>query len=166
MSDRDLKTTLAEEFADKEYAHSYMHQHLLERFATQLHAVRSDQGLSQEDLAELSGVPQSKISRLECADVGSFTLGTALKLAKALDVALALRFEPFSHLIRNVDRSSSSDLAVQSRGRDLQGCRSMNRLLHRVHVPSVAATTAAYLDVLKPVPVIGVDDIRLSEPTE
>lgn len=160
MSDRNLKATLAEEFADKEYAHSYMHQHVLERLATQLYATRIDRGLSQGELAQLSGVPQSKISRLECAEVESFTVSTALKLAKALDVALALEFEPFSALIRNVDRSSCADLLVPSRERDLPGFQAVNRLIQRVHVPGIRSRAVGYLDVLPSVPVTDIGDVR------
>jgi transcriptional regulator with XRE-family HTH domain len=132
----DLKATLASEFSDKDYAHSYMHQHLLERFATQLHATRVERGLSQEQLAARSGVPQGKISRLECAEVESFTLATASKLAEALDVAVRFGFQSFSDVIRNVDRSSPADLVVAPRERDLHGVRAVNSLLRGVHMPA------------------------------
>jgi transcriptional regulator with XRE-family HTH domain len=157
MNDRELKSTLASEFEDKEYAHSYMHQHLLERFATQLYTLRADRGMSQEELARRAGVPQGKISRLECAEVESFTLSTALKLAKALDVAVGLRFEGFSQLIRNVDRASPSDLLVQERSKDVASCRSVNSLLRDVHIaPQLVVTTGAQnLDVGSPVLVGG-----------
>jgi transcriptional regulator with XRE-family HTH domain len=146
----DLKKILAEEFADKKYAHGYMHQNLLERFATQLYTLRTTRNLSQEDLAKVSGVPQGKISRLERAEVPSFTLATALKLADALDVGVRLGFEPFSEVIRSVERSAPADLQVQSRTGDLHSMRSVNTLLDDMNVGMILVTTKTSLDVRMP----------------
>jgi DNA-binding Xre family transcriptional regulator len=84
----DLKNILAKEFEDKDYAHAYMHAHVLERLAAQIYQTRTRREMSQVDLAQASGIPQAKLSKLECAEVQSFTLATLLKLARALDVAV------------------------------------------------------------------------------
>jgi transcriptional regulator with XRE-family HTH domain len=47
---------------------------------------REAKGMSQEDLAEASGVPQSSISRLERRDVGVVNLEHLDRLARALGI--------------------------------------------------------------------------------
>lgn len=124
-----LKQVLLSEFADKAYAHSYMHTHLLERLAAQIYATRANRELSQVELAKLSKIPQAKLSKLECAEVESFTLATLLKLAKALDVAVNVEFEPFSCVARRADAMDSVNFAVPSRAADLTCAAALNSLL-------------------------------------
>lgn len=50
---------------------------------------RYDKGLSQNQLAELSGVPQATIARVENGKLNP-TLSTIVKLAEALDVWMEL----------------------------------------------------------------------------
>jgi len=53
-----------------------------------LKKVRQEKKLSQEKLAELSGVGRVTISRLETGELKETTAGTLLKLAKALNVKI------------------------------------------------------------------------------
>ena len=55
---------------------------------------------------------QEGVSRLESLDYGRYTLATLKKLASAFDVALVVRFEPFSQLVDSVVNLSPEDLAV------------------------------------------------------
>ena len=57
-------------------------------FAKNLHRWRSKRGYSMQDLAELSGVAKSHISRIEAGQC-SPTLARAAQLSKALAVSLA-----------------------------------------------------------------------------
>ena len=57
--------------------------------ATQLMALREKRGLTQTELAERSGVPQSEISRIERGSVHP-TERTLVRLADALDADLVL----------------------------------------------------------------------------
>jgi transcriptional regulator with XRE-family HTH domain len=143
----DLKTILATEFRDKEYAHAYMHTHLLERLAAQIYQTRTARKMSQTELAEASGIPQAKLSKLECAEVQSFTLATLLKLARALDVALNVSFEPFSKLARSVETATPKSLAVLSRAEDLHGAASLNQLLGAVEARVTATTLSSSAEV-------------------
>lgn len=52
--------------------------------------LRRARGLTQMQLAELSGVPQGQISRIECAVGVNPTQKTLLKLARALDADLCI----------------------------------------------------------------------------
>jgi DNA-binding XRE family transcriptional regulator len=60
------------------------------RLGRDLITLRQLRGLSQTQLAELSGVPQGQISRIECAVGVNPTQKTLLKLARALDADLRI----------------------------------------------------------------------------
>lgn len=66
--------------------------------AYQLRAMRDRQNLSQEGLAEMVGMNQNAISRLESPSRTRPTITTLKRLAEALDVGLEVRFVPFSKL--------------------------------------------------------------------
>ena len=66
--------------------------------AYQIRAIRDHQELSQEELAEMVGMNQNAISRLESPWYGKATIRTLKRLAAAFDVALVIRFVPFSKL--------------------------------------------------------------------
>jgi transcriptional regulator with XRE-family HTH domain len=60
-----------------------------------LRTLRDEQGLTQEQLAAISGVPQNTISRLESSPLARPTFGTVQALADALGVdPRTLRFGP------------------------------------------------------------------------
>lgn len=63
-----------------------------------MRSIREKLGWSQEQLAIAAGMNQNAISRLESFSYGKATLTTLKRLAAALDVALIVRFAPFSEL--------------------------------------------------------------------
>jgi transcriptional regulator with XRE-family HTH domain len=67
--------------------------------AFQIRAMRDRLGLSQEELAQKTGMNQNAISRLESYSYGKPTLTTLKRLAAAFDVGLIVRFAPFSEMI-------------------------------------------------------------------
>ena len=67
--------------------------------AYQIRALRDRQELSQEELAKMVDMNQNAISRLESPLRGRPTITTLKRLAAAFDVALVVRFEPFSKAI-------------------------------------------------------------------
>jgi len=79
--------------------HRFVESHLAKNIAHQIRAIRDKLGWSQEKLATESGMNQNAISRLESADYGRYTLSTLKRLAEAMDVALIVRFVPFSELV-------------------------------------------------------------------
>lgn len=115
----ELAERLANEFADKEYAHAYMESHAISRVAAQVHALRKQRGLSQQKLAELSGIAQERISKIESGDFTSLTMSSLNKLARAFDVDLRVAFEAFSAGILDVINLSKDKLEVLPREADL-----------------------------------------------
>jgi ribosome-binding protein aMBF1 (putative translation factor) len=60
--------------------------------ARRLHALRTDAGLSQRDLAKLVGTTASVICRLEDADYAGHSLAMLRRIATALEKRLEIRF--------------------------------------------------------------------------
>ena len=62
------------------------------KIAEQVYALRTEQGLTQQQLADIMGTTQSVISRIESTDYESERLDTLQKLATALHCRLEVRF--------------------------------------------------------------------------
>jgi transcriptional regulator with XRE-family HTH domain len=80
--------------------------HLDKGIAYQIRALRDRQGLSQEQLAAKVGMNQNAISRLESPQRGRPTITTLKRLAETFDVALVVRFIPFTKLVKWVSGTS------------------------------------------------------------
>jgi len=61
---------------------------LLNRFGERLRSIRNEKGVSQEKLANLSGITISQVSRIERGEVNT-TISTLDVLAKSLDVTIS-----------------------------------------------------------------------------
>jgi transcriptional regulator with XRE-family HTH domain len=88
--------------------------HLNKGIAYQLRATREKLGWSQERLSKEVGMNQNAISRLESPDYGRPTLTTLRRLATAFDVALIVRFVPFSELADWVSGTPRIDKGLSS----------------------------------------------------
>jgi transcriptional regulator with XRE-family HTH domain len=92
---------LVEQLQDPEYRRAFVEGHATDSIAFQLRAMRKAEGLEQKDVAEKLGNRklQPMISRYENPDYGKYSVSTLLELAAVFDVALAVRFVPFSELV-------------------------------------------------------------------
>lgn len=115
----DINKRLREEFKDKEYAHGYMESFCVDRIASQIHTLRKQRNLSQEELSQISGIAQERISKLESGDFNSITMKTLNKLSRAFDVNVSIKFESFSKAISDVIGLNESVLKVPDRDKDL-----------------------------------------------
>lgn len=82
-------------FSDKEYRDSYVSSRINESLSAQIYYLRTQFNWSQYDLAEKSHMAQPRISVLERSCEG-VSISTLKKLASAFDVALSIKFVPFS----------------------------------------------------------------------
>jgi transcriptional regulator with XRE-family HTH domain len=91
---------LIDELQDVEYRRAFVEGYATDTIAFQLRAMRKAEGWEQKDVAERLGNRklQPMISRYENPDYGKYSISTLLELAAAFDVALAVRFVPFSEL--------------------------------------------------------------------
>jgi transcriptional regulator with XRE-family HTH domain len=76
--------------------------------------MREEREWTQGKLGEISGKPRNVISRLENPNYGALTLKTLLEMASAFEVALLVRFVPFSRLLREYSDTSTSALSASS----------------------------------------------------
>lgn len=93
---------LIEELKDPAYRRAFVESHAKDGIAAQLRLMRKAEGWDQRELAQNAfGDPslQSMVSRYENPDYGKYSLSTLLELAAAFDVALVVRFTPFSELL-------------------------------------------------------------------
>jgi transcriptional regulator with XRE-family HTH domain len=77
----------------------------------QTRAIRKKRGWSQAQLAEEARVTQGVISRAEDPDYGNLTLTTIGRIAAGYDLAVIIKFVPFSELLRQSGNLSEQDAA-------------------------------------------------------
>ncbi len=100
--------------SDKEYRDAVVDAEIDEVIAAQLRQMREMRGWTQKDVGDRAEMAQATVSLLENPNYGKYTLRTLKRLASAFDVALMVRFAPFSELARRMASLSSADLAVPS----------------------------------------------------
>ncbi len=122
---KELFDKLTAEFANPDYAHAYMENHLITRIASQVHAIRKQRGWSQQKLAEKAGLAQEQISKIESADFDSLTLKTLRKLSRAFDAHLHVSYVPFAIAILDTSNLTKNRLEVDTREISLDGCGKM-----------------------------------------
>lgn len=95
------KLDLLRELVDPEYRRGFVEGHAKDTIAFQLRQMRLAENWEQKDVAAKLGNSklQPMISRYENPDYGKYSITTLLDLAAAFDVALAVRFVPFSELV-------------------------------------------------------------------
>jgi transcriptional regulator with XRE-family HTH domain len=81
--------------------------------------LRDREGWSQQELAEKIGSTQNAIYRAENPNYGKQTLSTLKKIAAAFDVALVVRFIPFSELVDWVSGTKHVDFGLSTETFDL-----------------------------------------------
>jgi len=106
-------------FDRKTYRDARVASQIRNGLAFQIKALRDAHGWSQRDLGERVGMAQETISLLENPNYGKFTLRTLLRLASTFDVAILVRFGPFSELVNWESHLTADDLAPPSYADDL-----------------------------------------------
>ena len=112
------KRRLFNDLKNKDYRREYVSSSIDVGVASQIRALREQRNWNQTKLAEEANMHQVRISTLENPS-HSPTLETLKKLAVAFDVALMVRFIPFSDLVKWKLDLSSDFLNVMSFDDDL-----------------------------------------------
>jgi transcriptional regulator with XRE-family HTH domain len=94
--------TLWKMFADREFRHAFMDSHIRESIAAQVFFIRENRKWTQADLAELASTKQPAISRIEKGEA-RLSLASLQAIASAFDVALQVKFVPFSALLEEIE---------------------------------------------------------------
>ena len=85
-----------EKLQDKKARDAYVAEQVKTSLSLQMATLRKQRGLSQRELAKRVKTTQPGISRLEDPHYGKCTIASLLKIASALDVALLVKFVPFT----------------------------------------------------------------------
>jgi transcriptional regulator with XRE-family HTH domain len=110
------KIKLLAKLRDKDYRDAYVEEKVATSLPFQIRALREQPGRdwSQAELGKRAGMRQNAISRLEDAESGTPSINTLLRLARAFDVALLVKFVPFSKLLSEFADLSSEALSAFS----------------------------------------------------
>lgn len=108
--------------------------------AFQIKLLREKNGWTQEHLAERTGKQQETISQWENPNYGSYTLNSLKTLAAAFDVALLVKFVPFSELVEWSIGLTPQRLAPPSFTEEYEVRRVLSRL---AYPPRLFATTVS-----------------------
>ena len=109
-----VREQIVASLADKEYRDALVQESINQGIAIQIRLNRIERGWTQGDLGARAEKQQSEISRLEDPDYEGYTLKTLTKLASAFDVAIEVRFVPFSSLVDEMSHATTPAFIVQS----------------------------------------------------
>ncbi len=104
---------------NKEYRDGYVSAQIKVGLPFQIRALRRERDLSQGDLASLAGMKQPRIAEMEKPAARSLNIETLLRVASALDVAVQIRFVPFSELVGWAEGFQPDTFRVPSFGDEL-----------------------------------------------
>lgn len=104
-----IKQEIWESLTDKVRRDAFVASHLSDNIGSQIFSLREARGWSQEKLAAETGMAQPRISVLEAGC--DCSLRTLKRFASVYDVALVVRFVPFSELVEWVVGLSEERLA-------------------------------------------------------
>ena len=105
---------LLRNLADPEYREGYLEETVRTNVAFQIHAMRSQRGWSQQELADKAGKPANAISRLESPDYGRLSLTTLIEIANAFDVAVLVQFAEWEDWLQRMADVSPAGLQKRS----------------------------------------------------
>jgi len=85
-------------FGSKPYREEFVSVQVKRGIPLQIRSLLKQQGISQEELANQSGLTQGVVSRAANPNYGNLTLNTIIRIAAGFDVAFIGQFVPFSEL--------------------------------------------------------------------
>jgi len=109
---------LYKKLKSKEYRDAFVAAHIQDGVSFQIRALRDQRKWNQRDLARALKVSQPAIAQYESPE-RALNLTTLQRVASAFDVALIVRFVPFSELARWAENLSTSALQVPEFEHDL-----------------------------------------------
>ncbi|MPZ78424.1 MAG: hypothetical protein GEU77_18115 [Deltaproteobacteria bacterium] len=99
---------------NKKYRDSYVASHISVGIPHQIRALRAQRGWNQKKLGAKANKKQNVISRMEDPNYGKYSLSSLLDIASACDVALLVKFVPFSRFIQEHDYVDPKSLYAAS----------------------------------------------------
>jgi transcriptional regulator with XRE-family HTH domain len=95
------RSTLFDKLRDRGYRDQFVAAQVRRTIAMQIKSLREEVGRrwTQAELGERAGMKQAAIARLENPAYGDFTVKTLLRIARAFDIGLIVRFAPFGEIV-------------------------------------------------------------------
>ncbi len=103
---------IARDIADPEQRHLIIDAQIRNGIPLQIRAMREARGWTQATLAEKLGTTQNTVSRIENPKTSKPTITTLQRIAEAFDVALFVKFAPFSEFVDATSGMSPKSVAV------------------------------------------------------
>jgi len=110
----DKERQIQDSLANKEYREALAIEHVNTTLAIQIRKMREHRQWRQSDLAGFLGRHQETISQWENPDYGRHSITSLKTLAATFDVALLVKFIPFSELIKDMVSLSEPRLSPPS----------------------------------------------------
>lgn len=110
----DKERQIQNSLANKEYREALAIEHVNTTLAIQIRKIRENHQWKQSELADLLGKHQETISQWENPDYGRHSITTLKALASIFDVALLVKFIPFSELVKDMVSLSETRLSPPS----------------------------------------------------
>jgi transcriptional regulator with XRE-family HTH domain len=105
---------------NKTYRDAYIEEHVKTSLPIQVRTLREQREWTQSQLAQASKTTQTVISRLEDPDYGNLSVNSLLKLASGFDVALLVKFVPYSRLLEEFKDVSPGAITAQSFNEEIE----------------------------------------------
>jgi transcriptional regulator with XRE-family HTH domain len=133
---------LLDKLRKKSYRVAYVGEHIGRGVAYQIRALRDQRSWKQGELAKRLGKPQSVVCRLEDPSYGKMSVQTLLEVANVFDVALQVRFVPFSSFLRDTRDVSAQAMQVPSFDEEVSAAASptSSDVLHEYGEQDVTST--------------------------
>ncbi len=110
----DKEKQIRDSLTDKEYREALAIEHVNTTLAIQIRKMRENNQWTQNELANHLGKYQETISQWENPEYGRYSVTTLKELAAIFDVALLIKFIPFSELIQDMMNLSETRLSPPS----------------------------------------------------
>lgn len=142
MNEKKLKR-----FKRKAFRDAFVSANIDQGLAHQIRAIRESRGWDQKALATKIGLrSQSAIARMEDPSYGKLSIATLKRLGKAFDVALLVKFVPYSRLFLETHDLSTSALAVKAFDDEVDGLQSDIQKLNQYQIFTTSAKRSNHLD--------------------
>lgn len=110
-----MKITKLNRLKNKAYRDAYVSSHIDQGLAFQIRALRDQRNWTQENLAnELGLKSQSAVVRYEDPSYGKLSLSKIKQLGSVFDVAVLIKFVPYSRFLSEIENTSSAALCATS----------------------------------------------------
>ena len=105
---KSIRLRIAEKLKDRGYRQRFFRNVAQDELAEQIRSVRLKRELKQKDVAQITGMKPSAVSRLEQAEYARWSLPTLWRIADALDARIRVIFEPAEDAIKHYERLESA----------------------------------------------------------